>query len=310
MKLLMLAGALQLFLAGCATVMTRHLAMKFSNSLPRHLLVALLIIGLNACCGKQEEARQRLTELGISYSQEGMVERSGEGDLVAVRLFLTTGMSPNITVDGITPLIAASMRGNVEIVETLLSAGADPNMEGLQNGTALVVAAHNEQVAIAKILLEAGAEVNVVMEDAGTPLMLASSAGNSELARLLLDAGADPNLSHGGGLGAITALGMAAGNGHLETVELLLGSGVELKQDILSSPLVFAAFGGHVEVVKRLMDTDERSVASFAFMNAVMDDQREIIRYFLEEGVDASLALKYAEQNNLTSIVQFIKSFE
>lgn len=285
-------------------------AMKYCRGLSRLLLVVLFLTGLNACVGKQDKARQQLTELGIPYSQETMVERSAEGDLVAVRLFLTTGMSPNIAVDGITPLIAASMQGNVEVVETLLSNGADPNMEGLKNGTALVMAAHDEHVAIAKLLLEAGAEVNVVMEETGTPLMLASSSGNTELVRLLLDAGADPNLSLGSGMGAITALVMAAGEGHIETVNLLLGSGAELRQDILSSPLSMAASGGHLEVVKRLMGTEERSVASMAFMNAVMENQQEIIMYFLEEGVNTNLALKYAEQNNLTGIVQLIKSYE
>ncbi|KAJ7110469.1 ankyrin repeat-containing domain protein, partial [Mycena epipterygia] len=58
-------------------------------------------------------------------------------------------------------LQAAAFQGNLEIVKLLLAHGANPNIEGGQNGTALQAATVCGHTDIVKVLLEHGADASV-----------------------------------------------------------------------------------------------------------------------------------------------------
>jgi hypothetical protein len=83
-------------------------------------------------------------------------------------------------------------------------------------------------------------------------LALASQYGHLEIVRLLLDAGEDPNrFNPVGGHSHSTPLHQAAGNGHLNVVELLIERGAKLDvKDILfgGTPAGWAAYAGKKEV--------------------------------------------------------------
>ena len=60
-------------------------------------------------------------------------------------------------MEGSTALSEASCCGHLEIVQTLLALGADPNIANKRDRTPLYRAAFNDHVPIMRVLLEAGA---------------------------------------------------------------------------------------------------------------------------------------------------------
>ena len=126
-----------------------------------------------------------------------------------------------------TALYVASYNGHKEVVELLLSKGAeiDKEVDGI---TALYGASLNSQKEVVELLLSKGAEI-----DKGdiTALSVSSFNGHKEVVELLLEKGAEIDK-----VGSIygTALSGASENGHKEVVELLLTKGaVDLKSDTI-----------------------------------------------------------------------------
>ena len=92
---------------------------------------------------------------------------------------------------GATPLMAAALYGDAQVVKQLLAAGADANAANAAGVTPLMWAA--PRVEIAQPLLEAGADVHARSEDGRSALLIASgSSGAAPAVQLLLDYGANP----------------------------------------------------------------------------------------------------------------------
>ncbi|EXB65070.1 26S proteasome non-ATPase regulatory subunit 10 [Morus notabilis] len=85
--------------------------------------------------------------------------------------------------EGWAPLHSAASIGNSEIVDILLSKGADVNLKNDGGRTALHYAASKGWLKIAEILISHRAKINLKDK--------ASSTGNSELCELLIEEGAD-----------------------------------------------------------------------------------------------------------------------
>lgn len=123
----------------------------------------------------------------------------------------------------------AALCGNVDSVDALLDAGADPGARGpgrgLWSGTALHLAAERGCLAAARRLLDGGAPADANL-GRGTPLHFAAAAGRIELVRLLLDRGAFLDARQQGPDSG-TPLHFAAANGRADVVELLLARGAD-----------------------------------------------------------------------------------
>ncbi len=103
---------------------------------------------------------------------------SGHADFA--RFALEADADPDAVGAGYSPLHAAILRGDIEMVEVLLGAGADPNLR-LEKGTPLRRA--GQDWAIAPQLASA------------TPYWLAAYYQEADIMRLLADRGADPGLT-------------------------------------------------------------------------------------------------------------------
>jgi len=88
-----------------------------------------------------------------------------------------------------TPLFRAVFNENLEVVEMLLNAGADPNLAIDEGTTPLMVAAAHGVTEIVRKLIQKGANVNVKDSNGGTALM--DAVGDLELVQMLVEAGAD-----------------------------------------------------------------------------------------------------------------------
>jgi ankyrin repeat protein len=102
-------------------------------------------------------------------------------------------------------------------------------------------------------LLEAGADVNS-SEGGVSPLFLAATEGCLEVVQILIRSGADVNIKNS--TEGLTALQAAAHNGHLEVVKYLASKNANVNasgdKDAMT-PLHRASLNGHLEVVKYLV---------------------------------------------------------
>jgi len=118
-------------------------------------------------------------------------------DLETLRLALQLGCKPgNVTsrYQG-TALIAAAHLGHVEIVQTLIDAGAPLDHVNNLNWTALIESivlgdGGARHTATLQALVEAGADVNLADGRGSTPLQLAHNYGYRNMIRILQAAGA------------------------------------------------------------------------------------------------------------------------
>lgn len=176
------------------------------------------------------QAVSQLLKRGVEAST---VDREGnsllilaikEGSVGTVRALLAARADVNSrNALGETALMLAALRGDLEVVRQLLVQGADVNPPG--DWTPLIYAAVKGSVAISRLLLAYGAKINATADSNGlTALMMAAHEGHHELVAFLLASEADPNLkSHAG----VTALAAAREGGRKNIVELLVKAGAQ-----------------------------------------------------------------------------------
>lgn len=136
-------------------------------------------------------ARQAfLDRLSTINSLSDAVERN---DLITAERLLKEGLDVNQkNASGFTPLMIASGLGNPQMVELMLTAGADTTMVDTRMGaTALHKAAQRGVVEVAKLLVQKGAFIDAQAPTLGnTPLIDAVWHKNLAMVRYLLDQGA------------------------------------------------------------------------------------------------------------------------
>ena len=243
-------------------------------------------------------------------------------DLVGVRQALasdrTLANSPDAS--GSTALMHAAYAGTLDIMNTLVEAGADVSARNERKATALhwaladaaklrlllskgadinartvegrtVLYAAASQPAgdrIIQALVEAGADVNAPTITGTTPLFQAAGA-SVQSTRLLLDAGANPDAKSATGA---TALMSAASS---EIVALLVGRGADVKAATKrdETALAFAADRGDFDAVRLLIEkgadvnaTDYRGYTPLMYAAHYDRDSPELLRFLLARGAN------------------------
>jgi uncharacterized protein len=194
-------------------------------------------------------------------------------------------------VDGSTALHWAAHRDNLDFVELLLAAGANPKASTRYKVTPMYFAAMNGNAAMIERLLKAGVDVNSTSGDGETALMTASLTGKPEAIKVLIDRGA--NVGRKDPLRGQTALMWAASEGNTAVVPLLLSAGADIKEKSKGgfTAFLFAVRGGHLETAKVLLDrganvndaaTDGTSALNMAVVNAYF----ELASVLLDRGAD------------------------
>ncbi|MEM6698764.1 MAG: ankyrin repeat domain-containing protein, partial [Bacteroidota bacterium] len=217
-----------------------------------------------------------------------------DGDLELVMYFLDKG---GIDVNGIgrnefTPLMLAASEDHPEVVHLLIDRGAKINFMNSNGWTALIEAADEGSYASALVLIEAGADIDLHEKEGGrSAVVMAASEGHLNLLELLLESGADFSNYHDG----YTPLHGAAEEGQTEIMKILLKKiDANFTDHYQRTPLFYAAEEGHVDIVKYL-------VAKGAKINiqarngrtplsyAAEERQQAIVQFLLEKGADASV---------------------
>lgn len=177
-------------------------------------------------------------------------------DLPKVRILVEAGAPVNVKQsEGRSPIYQAALMGNGHAtVRYLLDKGADPNVATLTGLTPLMAAANRGEVETMRLLIARSAKVDAKAGTGSTALLAAAGSGVPTAVKLLLESGADPNAAT---KKKDTALGAAATAGVEESVKLLLASGarVNVQDDRGYSPLMYSAGSDAVPtgVVKLLL---------------------------------------------------------
>ncbi|MDZ7778902.1 MAG: ankyrin repeat domain-containing protein [Gemmatimonadota bacterium] len=122
---------------------------------------------------------------------------NGRAELVETLLSAGANIDPVTRIGSYTPLHHAARNGYADVVDALLAAGANPEARTSTGGASpLHLAAAAGREAAVESLVRAGAEVDAREERWGqTPLIFAASAGRTSAVRTLMDLGADPSLT-------------------------------------------------------------------------------------------------------------------
>ncbi|KAL3981526.1 Ankyrin repeats (3 copies) family protein [Acanthocheilonema viteae] len=188
--------------------------------------------------------------------------------------------------------------GYLDLTKGLVEIRGNPNYVSTNNDrTPLMEACCAGHSDIVKHLLEHGADMNAMSATKNTPLIYASAAGNVECASLLLDYGCDITIRNDNGH---CALMEAASSGYLEVVSLLVQRGFQVlpcnQSDLkvgLESALTLAAYKGHYDVVKYLLEQGAdkyKEELHTALMEASMDGHYEVAKLLLDNGAPVNLA--------------------
>jgi ankyrin repeat protein len=174
--------------------------------------------------------------------------------LATVKLLLDSGADPGIaTANGMTPLMAAAVRGDVQTMRLLVGAKAAVNAKNGAGETSLMFAATSGSPDAVEFLLDRGADARLRSKRNETALGNAGTAGVEAAVRLLLDHDAEVNVRN---IRGYSPLMLAAGSDAVPTavVRLLLARGADptFTADYNESARDLAAKRGDTEVLRLL----------------------------------------------------------
>lgn len=114
------------------------------------------------------------------------------GDLQLLKSLIRAGADPkNTDYDGRSPLHLAASRGYDDVVQFLISEGVDINLTDQFGNTPLLEAVKQGHERVAALLFDKGAKLS--LKNAGSHLCTAVAKGDSDFIRRALAYGADPN---------------------------------------------------------------------------------------------------------------------
>jgi ankyrin repeat protein len=183
-------------------------------------------------------------------------------------------------------ILVAARDNRGDVVVDLVQRGMDPNTSDRSGTTLLMFAARNDNQQLLEFLLSKRANILKQNKYGDTAVGLAALKGSLPIVRRLVTAGADI------GNRGWNALHYAAFGGHVDIVRFLVTSkGVNLDAPAPNrqTALMLAAKNGHKEVVKILIDADadmdlEDAQGNTALRLAVRAGNSEIADYLRGEG--------------------------
>lgn len=189
-------------------------------------------------------------------------------------------------------LFAAAACGNVKAIQNLVQQGVQLDTRNQDRQTALMVGVHANHAPVVVGLIQAGADVTLLDPKGRTALGIAADLGRLEMTRTILSCGVKPDLTDR----PVSPLVRASRGGHLEIVRLLLQAGADPNRISTygnASALTDAIEKNHIEVVHVLVEAGADvntpvEDACNAIQCAIPTGNLDLIRFLLEAGADVN----------------------
>lgn len=188
-------------LNGSGALFSKLLASETENPwLEQDVMGDLMSLALR---GGSLEVVDSIMDRGLHATAEHLAEAITLGFGSAVQSLIEKGVEIDALVGfdnyGRRPIHIAAIEGKLSILERLMSAGADLEVEDAQHRTAVALAVLINNTSVAKVLLDGGAKASVLVGEQMTALEHAREKGYETIAKMLRDAGAEhvsPNNHH------------------------------------------------------------------------------------------------------------------
>jgi serine/threonine-protein phosphatase 6 regulatory ankyrin repeat subunit B len=225
---------------------------------------------------------------------------SENGHEEMVGYLLSQGARADITDSvGRSPFTWAAFMGHMGVAKMLVQhmEGQGLNETDKDGLTALHWAAIEGQEEMVSYLLSQGAQADITDQEGITPFMEAAWKGHVGVAKMLLQHMGAEGLDETGKDG-LTALHMAAIEGHEDIMAFLLSQGAQADTSDQEgiTPFMDAAFGGNLSVVKMILqhmggkgldETDNEGWT--AVYHAATEGHEEMVGYLLRKGAQAGI---------------------
>ncbi|ELR72952.1 Ankyrin [Fulvivirga imtechensis AK7] len=260
------------------------------------LLVWLFVTGnLEAQTALQndniEDFKLLSTTQGSLQRDSLLTEASRLGAIRIATHLLDQGASPGyFSQEGYTSIHYAVFEQHPKLIDLLLGAGADPDIESRDRlkGTPLMYAVSSPDVSISQLLIDHGADVNAVDTNGDHALNWATYSGNVAQMKLLLRSGADLNLKSKHG----TAVDVALRLWHADSVvNVFRETGIYEKHKSKVEALIRAVVDNDKSAVVELLEKQVNAGSKDGLGNpllqiAVQNGNEEITRLLLDAGAN------------------------
>ncbi|NXJ78757.1 ANKR6 protein, partial [Trogon melanurus] len=245
----------------------------------------------------------------VAVLSERLLVAAYKGQVENVVQLINKGAKVAVTKHGRTPLHLAAHKGHLHVVQVLLKAGCDLDIQDDSDQTALHRAAVVGNTDVIATLIQEGCALDRQDKDGNTALHEACWHGFSQSAKVLVKAGANVLAKNKAGN---TPLHLACQNSHSQSTRVLLlgGSRADLKNNAGDTCLHVAARYNHLPIVRVLLSAfcsvhEKNQAGDTALHVAAALNHRKVVKLLLEAGADASVVnnagqtpLEVARQHN------------
>uniref|UniRef100_A0A7M4FII7 Ankyrin repeat domain 6 n=1 Tax=Crocodylus porosus TaxID=8502 RepID=A0A7M4FII7_CROPO len=245
----------------------------------------------------------------VAVLSERLLIAAYKGQVDNVVQLINKGAKVAVTKHGRTPLHLAAHKGHLRVVQILLKAGCDLDIQDDGDQTALHRAAVVGNTDVIATLIQEGSSLDRQDKDGNTALHEASWHGFSQSAKLLVKAGANVLARNKAGN---TPLHLACQNSHSQSTRVLLlgGSRADLKNNAGDTCLHVAARYNHLPIIRVLLSAfcsvhEKNQAGDTALHVAAALNHKKVVKLLLEAGADASIVnsagqipLEVARQHN------------
>ncbi|NWX32877.1 ANKR6 protein, partial [Notiomystis cincta] len=245
----------------------------------------------------------------VAVLSERLLVAAYKGQVENVVQLINRGAKVAVTKHGRTPLHLAAHKGHLHVVQVLLKAGCDLDIQDDGDQTALHRAAVVGNTDVIATLIQEGCALDRQDKDGNTALHEACWHGFSQSAKVLVKAGANVLAKNKAGN---TPLHLACQNSHSQSTRVLLlgGSRADLKNNAGDTCLHVAARYNHLPIIRVLLSAfcsvhEKNQAGDTALHVAAALNHKKVVKLLLEAGADTSVVnnagqtpLEVARQHN------------